>query len=254
MDLLIATIQNSVIEIDKMIQEVDFFEHESFDDEINEIIKTNLSKLQSIKAIVRKKDKTRVEINPNGRYIITYIDVDGVENTRINWSFGSLFTVYDQDIAKENIVEVIYVVYGPRTELVVTKDEPEVFLLQSDGEFHSKKKIHFKTKGNIVSFGSSIFLYDERYYEIMKSLLGEGYRLRHSDSLIMDINFLFLKGGGILSINPKKIDPIFDLYGFKYIFSKTGIEQIHGQSETERPIILGSKYELDRAREILNLS
>ena len=251
MDLLIENIKNSVIEIDDKIQEADFFEHKNFDDEIDEIIKKYLKNVDKIRYIQRKKDKSITEINENGEYIITYIDVDGIENTLINWSFGSLFTVYSGEIAKENIVEVIYVVYGPRTELVITKDEPEVFLLQNDGSFKSKKVIHFKERGNIVSFGSSIFEYDEKFYKIMDSLLKEGYRLRHSDSLVMDINFLFLKGGGILSINPKKVDPIYDLYGFKYLFSKTGTEQIHGQSDSERPILLGSGYELERVRETL---
>ncbi len=248
MDFIVEAIKSAVIKIDKEISTFDFFENSNFDDIINEIIKTDLLKVTNIKSVIRKKDKTEIEVNSNGEFIVTYIDIDDMDNTKINWSFGSLFTVYKNSTLKENIQEVIYVVYGPRTELVITQDKPEVFILENNGKFTSKKSVKLEEKGKIVSFGSYLFNIDKKYNNVIQSLLNEGYRLRHSHSLVMDINFIFLKHGGLLSLNPEKLESIFDLYGFEYLFEKAGAKKL--KNSIDKPIFFGSNYEIEKIKEI----
>lgn len=248
MDFVVEAIKSAVIEIDEAILNFDFFERDNFDEDVNGIIVKHFSKVDSIKYVARKKDKKEIKIDENGKFIVTYIDIDDMDNTKINWSFGSLFIVYENSISKDNIKEVIYAVYGPRTELVITKDAPEVFILESNKTFTSKKFVTMEEKGKIVSFGSYLFKIDKKYENIVNSLLNEGYRLRHSHSLIMDINFIFLKHGGLLFLDPTKLDPIFDLFGFEYLFEKAGTNRL--ENSIDYPIFFGSNYEVDKVKEL----
>ncbi len=248
MDFVVEAIKNAVVEIDEAILNFNFFDSGLFDEAVNEIIKKHFSKVETIKHIIRKKDKKEIKINEDGQFIITYIDIDDMDNTQINWSFGSLFIVYKNSISKDNINEVIYAVYGPRTELVVTKDAPEVFILESNKTFNSKKFVTIQEKGKIVSFGSYLFTLEPKYEELIQSLINEEYRLRHSHSLIMDINFIFLKHGGLLLLDPRRLDPIFDLFGFEYLFEKAGTNKL--ENSIDNPVFFGSNYEVNKVKEL----
>lgn len=250
MDYLIEAIKRVGAEIDRAVVEFDFFKQSGFEDIVNESIKRNLSEVESIKEIVRKRNHESLKLNENGKYIVTYIDMDSLDNNSKNWSFGSLFTVYEEELKKEAIKEVIYIIYGPRTELVITKDRPEVFLLDANREFKSKKYVTLNESGKVLSFGSVAYRDNSEYLSILESFFEDGYRLRHSHSIVMDINVIFLKKGGLLMLDNKQLDPIFDLFGFEYLFKRAGSKTI--KQSIENPIFLGSKSEIEKIEKLIS--
>ena len=50
----------------------------------------------------------------------------------VNLSVGSIFGIYKNEFNAKNIVASVYVVFGPRVEMVVTIDDVKMYRLQND--------------------------------------------------------------------------------------------------------------------------
>jgi fructose-1,6-bisphosphatase I len=178
---------------------------------------------------------------------------------------GSIFAVYEKSTKGSSLVSSAYVVYGPRTELVIATDKVRLYVLQQN-EFSFVKEIHLQEKGKINAPGGTQSCWLEHHKKMVDSLFDEGYRLRYSGGMVPDIHQILLKGGGLFSY-PNAIDKpdgklrtLFEVIPFSNIFEKAGGEAIdHNLNrlldiEPEElhhttPCFFGSKYEIERVRE-----
>ena len=55
--------------------------------------------------------------------MIAYDPLDGSSLVDVNLSVGSIFGIYENEFNAQNIVASVYVVFGPRVEMVVTTDD-----------------------------------------------------------------------------------------------------------------------------------
>lgn len=113
----------------------------------DEIIEEIFSKLSSVKAIVSEEQDSIKNINETGEYLIAYDPLDGSSLVDVNLSVGSIYGIYKNEFNAKNIIASVYVVFGPRVEMVVTTSDVKMYRLLN-GEFKFIQNINLMKKVN----------------------------------------------------------------------------------------------------------
>ena len=69
-------------------------------------------------------------VNDDGEYLIAYDPLDGSSLVDVNLSVGSIYGIYKNEFNGQNLVASVYVVFGPRVEMVVTIDDVKMYRLR----------------------------------------------------------------------------------------------------------------------------
>lgn len=233
----------------------------------DDIIEEEFSKIRNIKEIIsEEKDKAQI-LNENGKYLIAYDPLDGSSLIDVNLSVGSIFAIYENSFDGQNIVAAVYVVYGPRVELVVARDNVEMFKLNEDTkEFVFQMEMNLNEKGKILAPGGTQKCWYPHHKKMIDDLFMEGYRLRYSGGMVPDLHQILLKGGGLFAYPSATDKPngklriLFEVYPFAFIYNKAGGLAINGEkdllhvtpshSHDTAPCFFGSNYEIQRVLEV----
>ena len=268
---ILDAIKISAIEIAKIIDRDSFSYSENsnisgdnqleLDVESDIAIENNFRNIQNIKEISSEEKDESLPLHKNGEFLISYDPLDGSSLVDVNLSVGSIFGIYKDSFTGKNLVASVYVVYGPRVEMVITQDEVELFRL-ADNKFHFVKTIKLAEKGKLNATGGTQQKWFPHHKNMVESLFQEGYRLRYSGGMVPDLHHILLKGGGLFSYpattdKPKgKLRLLFEVMPFALTYEKAGgfavdensnrileiePEHIHDTS----PCFFGSKYEID---------
>ncbi len=229
------------------------------------IVEEELSKVFTLKEIISEEKEKILEVNPNGKYTIAYDPLDGSSLADVNLSVGSIFGIYEGGLSGKHLKAAIYVIYGPRVELVVARENVEIYKLKLNNKFHFLKELHLKNKGKLNAPGGTQQHWATYHKEMIDDFFKEGYRLRYSGGMVPDLHHILLKGGGIFSYpgttdKPKgKLRMLFEVFPFAYIYEKAGGYAIDGKNRIldltpkhihdTTPCFFGSKYEIDRVKE-----
>ena len=274
MEEILDAIKISAIEIAKIIDRDSFSYSENsnisgdnqleLDVESDIVIENNFRKISSIKEISSEEKDESLLLNQNGEFLISYDPLDGSSLVDVNLSVGSIFGIYKNSFTGKNLVASVYVVYGPRVELVITQNEVELFRL-ANNKFHFVKKIMLAEKGKLNATGGTQQKWFPHHKNMVESLFQEGYRLRYSGGMVPDLHQILLKGGGLFSYpatedKPKgKLRLLFEVMPFALTYEKAGgfavdenlnrlleinPEHIHDTSSC----FFGSKYEINLMR------
>ena len=231
----------------------------------DEIIENRLKKLSNIKAIISEEKESILEINSNADYIIAYDPLDGSSLVDVNFAVGSIFGIYKGSLDARSLVGAIYVVYGPRLEMVVCDDSVRLFRLNRDNEFKFIKNLELKDRGKINATGGTQKGWSDSHRAMIKSLFDDGYRLRYSGAMVSDLHQVLLKGGGLFSYPATpdapngKLRVAFEVLPFAYIYEKAGGATTDGVNDSlldikiekthqTTPCYFGSKFEIDRVK------
>ncbi len=231
----------------------------------DEIVEKHLSELGSVIEIMSEEKEKPVKINENGKYLIAYDPLDGSSLIDVNLSVGTIFGIYENSYSGENIVAAVYVVYGPRVEMVVARDNVEMFRL-INGKFEFIKEIRLNEKGNILAPGGTQAKWFDFHKEMVDGLFKEGYRLRYSGGMVPDLHQVLLKGGGLFAYPATtdklkgKLRKLFEVFPFAFVFEKAGGLAIDGYDDLLKqdaseyhdttPCFFGSDYEIKRVIEV----
>ena len=229
------------------------------------IIEEEMARASSVKVLASEEKSDPVTINESGKYLVGYDPLDGSSLVDVNLSVGSIFGIYEGSFSGPNLVASAYVIYGPRTELVVATIKAERFRLEGE-EFVFMHELALGDKGKLNAPGATQKHWYPHHKELVESLFAEGYRLRYSGGMVPDLHQILIKGGGLFSYpgtadKPKgKLRKIFEVFPFAYIYEKAGgyaiddsgkrllelgCEDIH---ETT-PCFFGSRYEIEKVKE-----
>ncbi len=236
----------------------------------DEIIEQEFKDVDSIKAIISEEKEDILNLNEDGEYVVCYDPLDGSSIVDYNLSVGSIFGIYKGGLNGENIVASVYIVYGPRVEMVKTikGSKPIHYRLVGD-KFVKQGEITMEQKGKLNAPGSTQKNWYPYHKELVESLFQEGYRLRYSGGMVPDLHQILLKGGGLFSYpgttdKPKgKLRDLFEVIPFALAYIEAGAEAIDdkGVSLLElkpehphdtSPCFFGSKYEIAKVREAYN--
>ena len=228
---------------------------------IEKIFKT----IPSVKAIVSEEQDSIIDLNENGEYLIAYDPLDGSSLVDVNLSVGSIYGIYKNEFNAQNLIASVYVVFGPRVEMVVAVDDVKMYRLKH-GKFEFIQDIVLKQKGNLKAPGSSQNCWAPHHKKMVDDIFNDGYRLRYSGGMVPDLHQILIKGGGLFSYpetsdRPKgKLRQLFEVFPFALIFEKAGGGSIDGykrilEIETTHihdttPCFFGSNEEIKRVLEV----
>jgi len=275
MEKILEAIKKASIEIKRLIETGDLSKSNNqnstgdtqlkLDIESDKIIQKIFSNVSSIKSIVSEEQEDIININEDGKYLIAYDPLDGSSLVDVNLSVGSIYGIYENEYSGANLVGAVYVVFGPRVELVsAIEDEVKMYRLYED-EFKFIQNIKLKEKGKLNAPGSTQKEWFPFHKQMIDDIFKMGYRLRYSGGMVPDLHQILLKGGGIFSYpgtydKPKgKLRQLFEVFPFAYIFEKANGSAIDGykrvlEVETNHihdttPCFFGSKFEIDFVKE-----
>ena len=272
MQKIFNSIKDIAIDIDKAIKEAEGGYSNSsnqtgdvqlkLDILSDKIIEEHFSRVDSIKEIISEEKEDSLELHESGEYIVCYDPLDGSSIVDYNLSVGSIFGIYKDGLNGENIVASVYVVYGPRVEMVVTLKGSKPTLYRYIGsKFVKQKDITMQESGKINASGATQKYWYPHHKALIEKLFQEGYRLRYSGGMVPDLHQVLLKGGGLFSY-PGTIDKpngklrmLFEVIPFALCFIEAGGDAIDdkGKSLLElkpkhlhdtSPCFFGSKKEI----------
>ena len=276
MNEIIEAIKQSAIKIQELIQNGDTSkssqENSTGDTQLkldiasDIVIEKIFKNISQIKQIVSEEQENIININENGTYLIAYDPLDGSSLVDVNLSVGSIFGIYKESFSGHNIVACVYVVYGPRVELVISyNNKVEMFRLQK-GKFNFIQEIKLNNKGNLNAPGSTQQCWEPYHKELIDDIFKDGYRLRYSGGMVPDLHQILLKGGGLFSYpgtldKPKgKLRQLFEVFPFAHVFENAGGQSIDGTHRIldiktthihdTSPCFFGSNEEINRVKEV----
>ncbi len=230
------------------------------------IVEEELSKVFTLKEIISEEKEKILEVNPKGKYTIAYDPLDGSSLADVNLSVGSIFGIYEGGLSGKHLKAAMYVIYGPRVELVVARENVEIYKLKQDNKFHFLKELYLKGKGKLNAPGGTQQHWASYHKEMIDGFFKEGYRLRYSGGMVPDLHHILLKGGGIFSYpgttdKPNgKLRMLFEVFPFAYIYEKAGGQAIDGYKRIleltpkhihdTTPCFFGSNYEIEKVKEV----
>jgi len=233
----------------------------------DKIIEEHFKSVDSVQAIISEEKEDKMPMNESGEYIVCYDPLDGSSIVDYNLSVGSIFGIYKGGLNGENIVASVYVVYGPRVEMVVTiKGSKPILYRYINGSFVKQKEITMQESGKINASGATQKYWYPHHKALIESLFQEGYRLRYSGGMVPDLHQVLLKGGGLFSYpgtvdKPKgKLRDLFEVIPFALAFIESGGDAIDdkGVSLLElkpshlhdtSPCFFGSNKEIKQVKE-----
>ena len=228
------------------------------------IIEEEFAKLPCIKEIVSEEKEDKTPLHVNGIYGIGYDPLDGSSLIDVNLSVGSIFGIYEGGYSGAHLKAAVYVVYGPRVELVIAMDDVKLYRLNKKGEFVFIKDIVLKEKGKLNAPGATQMGWESRHKAMIDAIFMDGYRLRYSGGMVPDLHQILLKGGGLFSypstsdVPNGKLRMIFEVFPFAFVYEKAGGSAIDGKRRIldlspshphdTTPCFFGSNAEIERVK------
>jgi fructose-1,6-bisphosphatase I len=230
------------------------------------IIQEELAKVTSVKAVASEEKETVDILNDGGKYLVGYDPLDGSSLIDTNLSVGSIFGIYEDDFAGKNIKAAVYIVYGPRVEMVIATDTVELYRLNKNNEFKFIQTISLHAKGKLNASGGTQAKWASYHKAMIDTLFAEGYRLRYSGGMVPDLHQILIKGGGLFSY-PGTLDKpdgklrmVFEVFPFALVFEKAGGQAINGHKRLlelsplghhdTTPCFFGSNYEINKVLDV----
>lgn len=232
----------------------------------NEILKKNLSSINSIRFIGSEEEDKLLLINEKGKYLVCFDPLDGSSNIDVNITVGTIFAIYkySENVIKNgnNIVIAGYCLYGGSIQLVIADTCVNIYQLnQSTNEFNLLfQDWKIPDKGPNYSINeSNKNIMDKKYMELIDIFIKDNYSARWVGSLVADAHRTLIKGGIFAYPENKKnkngkLRLLYEAYPMAYVFkiasgySSNGLinildipypENIHQKT----PLILSSKSE-----------
>ena len=277
MQNIIKAIKISSILIDKLIKEGNveksLNENSSGDTQLkldiacDKIIEKEFKKCEIIHTICSEEKENVLTLHENGKYFIAYDPLDGSSLVDVNLSVGAIFGIYKDSFEGKNLIASIYVVFGPRVEMVITIDKVQFYRLNyKTEEFDFIENISLNKEGNLNASGATQKDWLPHHKKLIESFFQDGYRLRYSGGMVPDLHQILLKGGGLFSYpalinNPKsKLRLNFEVFPFALTYEKAGGEAINDKGKRllelkpehihdTSPCFFGSKKEIKRVKE-----
>jgi fructose-1,6-bisphosphatase I len=209
----------------------------------------------------------------DGKYFVTADPLDGSSLVDTNLAIGTIIGIHRTPVLEEgrkNMAAALYITYGPLITMVYSAGKgTHEFVLNREGEYVlSQEHIRLKDKGSIYSLGGLRKDWTDRHLRYVEFLEAEGYKLRYSGGFVPDINQILIKKGGIFTYPALKgsatgkLRLIFELQPMAFLFEQAGGSAMDGERDIlaikpqsidqRRPIYIGSRFEVDKAKEFLN--
>jgi sedoheptulose-bisphosphatase len=219
------------------------------------------------------------ELEPTGKYIVTFDPLDGSSIIDTNFTIGSIFAIWPAgDMNKmtgRDIVGAALACYGSRTNLIFFNPATEQIdeaTLQQVGEetrwIYSKRDLRIRTEGRYFSPGNTRSIqWNQGYKDAIHFWSKNGYILRYSGGMAPDCYLVFTKGEGVFSSisAPPKVGPklrlLYECDPIAFLTEKAGGLSSNGEMSIldikvdgfaqKTDIILGSRQDVERVERFI---
>jgi fructose-1,6-bisphosphatase I len=213
-----------------------------------------------------------VTVRNNGRYSIAFDPLDGSSLVDVNLAVGTIVSIYEGDNLLRpgrNQVAALYVLYGPRTTMVVSTGKGvHEFAMNQLMEFDLvQENIQLQGPAKIYAPGGLRSKYTKGTLEFVRSLEASGTKLRYSGGFVPDINQVLIKGGGIflyphLTDNPHgKLRLLYELNPMAFLVEQAGGAASNGRQrildinpenlDQCAPVFIGTKEAVAQAEQFI---
>lgn len=230
----------------------------------------------SLLASEEMEDEQQIE---GGDYGVVHDPLDGSSLIDVNLAVGSVFGIYyfgpDEEktfIGKKGSDQVgsMIATYGPRTTVLLTVREGVVeFLLDKNGKFYLNQEDLVVEEGKMFAPGNlRATASNENYMKLVQYWMEQQYTLRYSGGMVPDVAQIILKGKGIFTYPGYEDAPdgklrlLFECAPVALLMEEAGgsasdgkvriLEKEINSLEDRSPILVGSKEEVERAKEYLS--
>ena len=213
-----------------------------------------------------------VTVPTNGRYSVAFDPLDGSSLVDVNLAVGTIVSIYEGDDVLQrgrNQVAALYVLYGPRTTMVVsTGNGVHEFAMNLLMEFDLvQENITLQGPAKIYAPGGARNKYSNGVEKFAQHLETNGAKLRYSGGFVPDINQVLIKRGGIFMYPYLKDAPdgklrlLYELNPMAFLVEQAGgaastgrqrILDIDPESEDQRaPIFIGTSEAVEMAEKFI---
>lgn len=230
----------------------------------------------SLLASEEMEDEQQIE---GGDYGVVHDPLDGSSLIDVNLAVGSVFGIYyfgpDEEktfIGKKGSDQVgsMIATYGPRTTVLLTVREGVVeFLLDKNGKFYLNQEDLVVEEGKMFAPGNlRATASNENYMKLVQYWMEQQYTLRYSGGMVPDVAQIILKGKGVFTYPGYEDAPdgklrlLFECAPVALLMEEAGgsasdgkvriLEKEINSLEDRSPILVGSKEEVERAKEYLS--
>lgn len=245
----------------------------ALDRSADEILKAQLQFSGFVREYASEEREAVISIGKgHEKYYITADPLDGSSLVESNLSIGTIIGIHNAPIqspGKDTLVAAMYITYGPLITMVYSAGKgTHEFVLNREGEYIlSQDNIMLEEKGSIYSLGGLRKEWLPAHLKYVEDLEKQGYKLRYSGGFVLDINQILIKKGGIFSYPALTDSPtgklrlIFELQPMAFIIEQAGGKATDGKEDIlsikpadldhRSPIYIGSRYEVEKAKEYL---
>ncbi|MBS1238576.1 MAG: fbp [Deltaproteobacteria bacterium] len=238
-----------------------------------EIIKNQLKDSGFVKAYASDEHDSVIQMGKGDeKYVITADPLAGSSLVNTNLAIGTIIGIHKEPVfceARRTLVAAIYIMYGPLITIVYSAGHgTHEFVLNREGEYVlSEENIFLKERGDIYCLGGLRADWTLQHTKYIEYLEKERYTLRYSGGLVPDVNQVLIKRGGIFTYPALKDSPqgklrlLFELQPMAFIIEQAGGKATDGKRDilsinledlNQRcPIYIGSRFEVEKAREFL---
>ena len=245
----------------------------TLDRSADEILKNQLEYSGFVREYASEERDSVIQIGKgNEKYFITADPLDGSSLVDTNLAIGTIIGIHKESMlaeGKKTLVAAVYITYGPLITMVYSAGKgTHEFVLNREGEYVlSEENIILKERGDIYSLGGLRKEWTPAHLKYIEFLEKEGYKLRYSGGFVPDINQVLIKRGGIFTYPALKKSPngklriLFELQPMAFIIEQAGGMATDGKQDIlsikvgdldqRCPIYIGSRFEVEKAKEFL---
>lgn len=208
-----------------------------------------------------------------GKFSVAYDPLDGSSLVDVNLAVGTIVSIFEGgDIlqAGRNQRAALYILYGPRTTLVLTtgKGVHEFAMNQLMEYTLVQENIRMAPQASIYSPGGLRSLYTPGTEKFVSYLEEKGTKLRYSGGLVPDINQVLIKGKGIffyphLRGQPNgKLRVLYELNPMSFLVEQAGgaastgreriLDLVPESIDQRAPVFIGCQEDVAKAEEFIS--
>jgi fructose-1,6-bisphosphatase I len=140
-------------------------------------------------------------------------------------------------LKSENLIASSYITYGPTLQILFASTEKGLEFFNFDYDkniFIKQDSFKLNNKGKINSTAGDFTTFSDSHKKLMDSFFNDGYRLRFSNSLVLDTHQILFKRGGLYSSPITKKDEngilnlLFEAYPISFIIELAGGKATNG--------------------------
>jgi len=245
----------------------------TLDRSADEILKNQLEYSGFVREYASEERDSVIQVGKGDeKYFITADPLDGSSLVDTNLAIGTIIGIHKESMlaeGKKTLAAAVYIIYGPLITMVYSAGKgTHEFVLNREGEYVlSEENIILKERGDIYSLGGLRKEWTPAHLKYIEYLEKEGYKLRYSGGFVPDINQVLIKRGGIFTYPALKKSPngklrlLFELQPMAFIIEQAGGMATDGNQDIlsikaeeldqRRPIYIGSRFEVEKAKEFL---